>query len=56
MEKISLNIRKHRKAYIVTTVIAFLAGAIIFILYFFLQNKGLFDAINASTISFICLF
>ena len=55
MNKFTLNFRKYLKIYIISFVASFLIGVAIFIIYFFVKNHSLLDAVNAATISFISL-
>lgn len=55
MGKFKEDLSKNLITYIVTFVIAFLLGATIFLLWFFLNNRTLFDAVNASTMSFVII-
>ena len=51
MSKFSENFKKNLTTYIVTTIIAFLVGVAVFLLYFFLTYKDLYSAVNASFIT-----
>lgn len=55
MGKIKDNFLKGLKAYLITGIIASVLGVVIFCLFYFLKNRTLFDAINASTLTFVIL-
>ena len=56
MSKFKDNFRSHLKAYIITGVIALIIGVVIFLLFYFLREKSLKDAMDGCTIAFVSLF
>lgn len=55
MNRFTMNFKKFLKIYIISFVISILVGATIFLIYFFVKNQTLIDAVNAATIAFVSL-
>ena len=55
MGKVRENFIRYWLTYLISFIIGLILGSVIFLLWFYLKSRTLYDAVNGSTLSFVVL-